>query len=485
MSLVTEGYLVGTAVVDGSCGTLSRSKSIVVLDRCELKSVLVPIYCHIAVLITVLGIVHDVYGNLNEVACLEVSSYVLSSESEVVADNYRHSGGHYGLSGGLCGNCSRLGLGLLLDNFILNDCPLFVEKVYYYELDCLFAACDSLKLSVYKLLSGGEVISVEIGEVTVGYGLAGLGIDLSVDHAGSDVGHGSVNELYLVAVILKSPLSGNELELVGLLEVIGNYELFADSLVAEILSLKEVRGCIYVELSRLGYGNCGLNRRLSFGNCGLNRRLSFGNCSLNRRLSFGNCSLNRRLGYGNCSLYRRLGYGNCSLNRRLSFGNCGLNRRLSFGNCSLNRRLSFGNCSLNRRLSYGSCGSYNCDSCLSAQLSGIVEVAQVENCDNLGAVIVNVNIDVLAVERSVECFTVGSYEAILGSTEVEGPAAVYSELDLIVKILVDIVEYDLIYAGSYLLHLIDVVVGIPVYIVEPVILTVTNCANNFNSRIGR
>ena len=95
------------------------------------------------------------------------------------------------------------------------------------------------------------------------------------------------------------------------------------------------------------------------------------------------------------------------------------------------------------------------------------------------------NIDVLAVERSVECFTVGSYEAILGSTEVEGPAAVYSELDLIVKILVDIVEYDLIYAGSYLLHLIDVVVGIPVYIVEPVILTVTNCANNFNSRIGR
>ena len=87
------------------------------------------------------------------------------------------------------------------------------------------------------------------------------------------------------------------------------------------------------------------------------------------------------------------------------------------------------------------------------------------------------NVDVLAVVSCVKLLAVGSYEAILGSAEVVCPAAVYCKLDLIVKILVYIFKGDLIDAFGNLAHQVSVVVGIPVGIVEPVVLTVADRAN--------
>ena len=83
------------------------------------------------------------------------------------------------------------------------------------------------------------------------------------------------------------------------------------------------------------------------------------------------------------------------------------------------------------------------------------------------------NIDVLAVESSVKRSGVGTYITVCGSAEVVCPTAVDCKLDLIVQVFFNFVECDLINLRSDLFHVVDVVVGIPVGIVEPGVLTVT------------
>ena len=87
------------------------------------------------------------------------------------------------------------------------------------------------------------------------------------------------------------------------------------------------------------------------------------------------------------------------------------------------------------------------------------------------------NVDVFAVVNCVERLAAGAYKAFLGCAEVVCPAAVYCELDLIVEVFLYVLKIDLINAGCDLSHNIIVVVGIPVGIVEPFILTVADCAN--------
>ena len=85
----------------------------------------------------------------------------------------------------------------------------------------------------------------------------------------------------------------------------------------------------------------------------------------------------------------------------------------------------------------------------SALLCSVVKLSKVEQQLYGRAGLLYVNVDVLAVVSSVARLAAGAYETFLGCAEVVCPAAVYSELDLIVEVLLNIVlKVDLINAGS-------------------------------------